>query len=308
MGKQKPLLTGASDWCGPKPNDPSPIVYHGGVDGKGAAQLIAGGQPNFCLSYYAIGKNGTGLKDHPSMDPKTMGRRFLDSGAFSFLSSAANADAINVDEYLNRYVTWVKSAPIPLDFYVTFDYKIRSALIYEITADLNKRGIKPTVVYHGDAGIDWLKKYIDLGHKFICLSKRNFLLNKTGLLKFYDQAFNLGEKHNVRFHGLACGIGAEIWDYPWWSVDASTIARTANLGGLLLLRPSTMRAHTLSIAANSPYASKTGPEIMKYATEWGLSLSELQTDSYKRIFFNAKMVGEVQKLRKAKKWTNKSLF
>jgi hypothetical protein len=303
MAKQNAFL-GASDWVGPKPSDPSPIIYHGGVENshKGAPVLDAG-QGSFCVSYFKLFTGATKTESDYALHHGH--RRFLDSGAFSFLSKVAELKATDVPKYLDAYAAWLHKNTIALDFYITFDYAVEATLVFAMTAALQKRGCNPVPVYHGDSSLDWLKKYIDLGHRLICLSKRNFVGDRKRLFRYYDQAFNLGEKCKVSFHGLACGAGDEVWDYPWYSVDSTSVMRAAVGGEILTLT----RNHRIkSIPVVSSRVTKLAPEILEQATQWGLSLSELQSSSYRRMFYSAKTIGEMQKLRKAKQWKSKSLF
>lgn len=202
-GMYKPPVTGAHEWA------------------KG------------CYSLYDLWrKRGMNRSEWvPSSGGTQVVRAFCDSGAFSFLTAGynkkQNLEAL-VDDYVRDYVEFVKNPPMLFDFYVTFDYKVEAPLVYKMTKRLMKQGLWPVPVYHGDSSIDWLKRYIDDGHKLVGLSKRFFLNDRRNLRRFYDQCFRVTEQNDVAVHGFAC-TGNEMWEYPWWSVDSKSLIQVSGM-------------------------------------------------------------------------------
>ena len=188
-------MNGASDWCGRKPDDPKPIIYHGGFDLKGLNTLVETGERFFAASYLSIFPK-TESKFLTAVQ-KASGRLFFDSGAFTFLRMFSQGK-LSGDQtaYLKAYTTFIQNSTFRPDFYVTFDYQPNAEITWSMTRKLQQLGIRPVPVYHGDASIDWVKKYIDKGHRIICLSKRFFLNDRNGLHKFYDQVFQVTERES----------------------------------------------------------------------------------------------------------------
>jgi hypothetical protein len=199
---------------------------------------------------------------------------------------AASSDCRTGDAeaYLQNYAKYVHSGPYPFDFYVTFDYKMEASLIYRTTRRLNMLGVRPVPVYHGDSSIDWLKRYIDDGHKLVCLSKRFFLNDKRNLRRFYDQCFAVTEANGVACHGLAC-TGEEMWEYPWYSVDSTSVVRSAALGSLIYC-DACGRLQTFSISKRK-FRGCLPEALLAEIEARDLDLVELQTVPRPRILFNA---------------------
>lgn len=310
IGRSVGKSSWAADWCGRKPDDPSPIVYQG-CHKSDAETLLKGGINSYCLSYYDIERgNGNYLMRHPGFTDRTT-RSFLDSGAFSFLVMGQNASMSEaemekkVEAYVANYSAWVKKYGERFDFHITFDYRVSAEVTFRMTQRLQKMGIRPTPVYHGDSSISWLMKYIDLGFPLICLSKRFFLNDRKGLLTFYDQVFNLTEKHGVALHGLAC-TGNEAWRYPWWSVDSTSLVKDAG-NGILRYWDSHGVHRGVSVSRNCG-ARSIGKELLDLMASCNMTPLELAEERTKRVLFNAIMLKRFLDSRKAKTWNRKTLF
>jgi len=301
---------GPADWCGRKPDDPSPIVYHG-CHKTDAETLLSAGINSYCLSYYNVecGQENY-ILSHPGFSNPEC-RTFLDSGAFSFLvlgyqGKVSEQDIEKkVDAYIRNYSTWVrKHGEARFDFHITFDYRVSAPVTFKMTKRLQELGLRPTPVYHGDSSISWLMKYIDLGFPLICLAKRFFLNDHSGLLHFYDQVFNICEKHRVALHGLAC-TGREAWSYPWWSIDSTKLVKNAGMGILLYWDH---RGILKIVSVSKSDKGTVGEEFLNLIKSTNLTLKELAEERTKRVFFNAIMLKRFLDSRKAKTWTKKTLF
>lgn len=302
------------DWSGRKPDDPTPIVYHGGWHRRFLlSPCLKAGVKFFGCSFYEMRRVSgmlVRLRDQITEPPsKPVGphpRLFLDSGAFSFLATYGKSTNLKIDleTYLKDYVTFVRNSPLLLDFYVTFDYRPEAQLTWDMTKRLQKLGIRPIPVYHGDASIDWVKKYIDRGHRLIGLSKRFFLNDKSGLRHFYDQTFKVTEAAGVACHGLAC-TGPEMWEYPWHSVDSTSIIGAASRGSLAYVENGAFKMFPIGKNRIGEHLPDDLQETMK---RFGYrSLKDF--DHYSpRIEFCMRRFLEYQKTRQAKSWTKRSLF
>ena len=176
-------------------------------------------------------------------------------------------------------------------------------MVYAATKRLQELGIRPIPVYHGDASITWLHKYIDAGHKLIGLSKRYFIGNRNGLRRYYDQVFNITEKYGVSCHGFAC-TGSEMWTYPWYSVDSTMIPKVS-MGNLLYPTGNTLAKVFISERATT---HQVDAALLEQIKKHGFSLKELSTNRTRRVSFNSIMLHEFTEKRKSNPWNRKTLF
>lgn len=290
-------------WCGIKATDPKPIIYHG-AHRSDAIKLIQKGQRCFCISYYDILRQ-PGYDKHPGMQKEN--RAFLDSGAFSVLALGAKVGRKELDaqceKYCETYAEWVRNNGTRFDFYITFDYAVEAPLVMLVTKRLQKLGIHPTPVYHGDSSLDWLQKYIDLGFKLIALSKRNFLRDQKRLFQYYDQCFNIGERAGVKFHSFASGLGPEVWKLPWYSVDSTSLVKASGFGTLLIIHHGIIK--TVEV---SNRGQKVDGQVLDFIKARGYDIKQLAAERSQRVLFNAETLTELQRQRKGKEWTKRTLF
>jgi hypothetical protein len=277
-----------SSWKGRQPDDPKPIFYHGCL-ANDAATMRAAGLKAYCLSYYWgwQGKNWKPVTSHPGYnDPEC--RAFLDSGAFSYLAAGYSGKASRVqierevDTYVEAYARWTQTHGKRFDFYVTFDYVVEAPVVYQVTQRLQKLGIRPVPVYHGDASISWLRRYIDEGHKLIGISKRFFLNDGRGLRRYYDQVFNITEKCNVACHGFAC-TGADMWRYPWYSVDSTSFVKD---NGTILYETPKGDLQKVSICRTAA-SRQIDDALLEQVRDAGFAIDDLRSNRSKRLTFNA---------------------
>jgi len=246
------------------------------------------------------------LDKHPALAPK--GRAFLDSGAFSFLVNGYNKKIPRqeiekqVPAYLKRYAEWVKGKSKRFDFYVTFDYVVEAPVVYQATKALQQLGIRPVPIYHGDSDLDWVRKYIDEGHKIIGVSKRFFLNDRKGLLKYFDHVFKLTEQNKIFVHGFAC-TGSEAWRYPFGSIDSTTLVKKAG-NGIIHYFDHRGISHELSVTQGTSFSK----DLLGILETRKVTLETLKTQRYARVLFNAVSLQEFLSKRKPLEWNHKTLF
>lgn len=299
-------MTPASNWTERKPGDRQPIIYQGGClhDPHLWKPLRPGGASSFAASFVKEQEKPGHLS---CFHDGKRSRLFLDSGAFSFLVAHQKVHDLKIDlkDYLKAYVAFVKNPPLPLDFYITFDYQPNAQIAWDMTKRLQRMGAYPTPVYHGDASIDWVKRYIGEGHKLIGLSKRFFLNDRSGLRRFYDQTFKVTEAAGVACHGFAC-TGREMWQYPWYSVDSTSIIGASGRGQLAYVENGEYRF--FPIGKNR--VGKHLPEDLKLNLERYGHRSLKEFSHYAScIEFNMRRFLEYHTSRQVKSWmTRRSLF
>jgi len=255
----------------------SPIFYLSGRHGTGGAietdWIKRTGCIYRCYSYAYVAPGAfywrKPMEDayRASIDLKC--KIMMDSGAFSFHkfvtaglgatsgqmnSKAATSKKIeNVEAYreetIEKYVEFCKQDRKVWDFYCNFDWVKHAPTVYKMQTLLEKKGIRPTPVFHGDEGIDWLQRYISDGHKLVAIGSADKARRTWKDKRYYfDQVFNLTEKHGVLCHGLAITSLSLTFAYPWYSVDSSTWARISGFGHIIVVDPHTRTAGQLHVS------------------------------------------------------------
>lgn len=218
----------------------------------------------------------------------------LDSGAFSFqMFLIKRKDVGNIEKLrrktIEQYVSFCKKYGKSVEWYVTFDYDQDVNVVWNMTKELEKEGLKPVPVYHGDQSLDWLKKYLDAGFTRIGISSLTRRRSDYKKTRFYlDQVFRTVESYKVKLHGFAVTSIALAYAYPWHSVDSSSWSRTASYGAIYALEPNRG-------SMTSQHISLTGG--LKDSTR---SLTELSPTALKSVREQVERNGfDFEKLRKS---------
>jgi hypothetical protein len=173
----------------------------------------------------------------------------MDSGAHSFHNWANTAGKsirskkksfTSVDELRDQtvelYAEYCHEHLKEWDFYITFDYRIHAPTVFKMTELLEKKGLRPVPVFHGDDGMDWFRRYVDKGYKLISVG----LGGRKGWRRqqhYFDELFNEAAKNNIRLHGLAVTSFTGMFKYPWYSVDSATWVKVGAYGKIITVDP-----------------------------------------------------------------------
>lgn len=204
------------------------------------------------------------------------------------------------------YCKFIKKRGKDFDFYVNFDYVKHSPTIYEMQQQLQRAGIRPVPVFHGDDGFDWLKRYIDDGHKLIMIGiDAMFRHNQRQQKPYYDQVFNLLDKAKVKAHGLAV-TGALMFAYPWYSVDSTSWIKCASYGQIVSFSPQSGLIRYVHISSrgtkkkgSAGSVSKSVVAQMKETVEaQGFDFDLMRESDYERGVYNAYCFSNVDKFTK----------
>lgn len=180
----------------------------------------------------------------------------MDSGAFSFHKFVAKSqgtisnkkstggykmDHTSVDklkdETIELYIQYCKENSKNWDFYITFDFRKHCPQIYETTKMLEKHGLRPLPVYHGDQSIEWLERYCKEGYKFVGIGSTNQKNKWKDSRYYHDAVFNVTEKYGVKVHGLGITALALMFIFPFYSVDSATWVKVAAYGKMIFIDP-----------------------------------------------------------------------
>lgn len=311
----------AAHWIGKQDGDPKPIIYlSGAARSAGITEEELQERLGYrfrCISYAFCGDTSPLRYPYSVASAdfllRTKGMRvFLDSGAHSFQEkiyrkscgnvhnaslklSARKAQAqaksyrAMVDDYAMSYAEWVKTHG-PFDFYVNFDYVVEAPVVYDMLHCLQGYGIRPIPVYHGDASIDWLRRYVDEGHRLVGIGWSSAAIGRPARRRYYDQVFNFGEKRGLSFHGFAC-TGADAFAYPWYSVDSTSWLQAAALGRLLAVHPLSTaqkpRIQTFQVSERTLHSRfLQDPDLRRRIESRGFTLEGVRGSLRERGLFN----------------------
>lgn len=137
------------------------------------------------------------------------------------------------DIVLKQYTEYVQKEGKKWDFSVNFDYIKHCPTVYKIQKILESKGIDPIPVYHGDMELEWLERYCKEGYKLIGIGTVKVSSRYQERRGYYDRVFNVLEKYGVLAHGFALTGLSLMFQYPWYSVDSATWAKTAAYGSML---------------------------------------------------------------------------
>jgi hypothetical protein len=227
----------------------------------------------------------------------------MDSGVISYrthreylLRSGKGLGSLpEADDYIRMYVEYCKEFAHLWDFYVTIDFGIVAKDNFERHIKLEKMGIRPMPVFHGDDTEEYLRRYADRGYTYIGIGTSKIQHRTTVFKKrqYLDTVFNAGVKYGLEFHGLAMTAPWIMLDYSWRSVDSSSWSRTAGYGCILRFDPDTDRISILHVSDRDSSAGKlhlNGGAMKRVQRELeseGYDFHEIQTDHTVRHIYNA---------------------
>lgn len=284
-----------------------PVLYFSGTrkfKGIGEKELLGlTGWQNRCFSFAYLDRNyKTFSKEHYTAWEASLTAGlgwFLDSGAFTFQYTLKNAGAGELEGYLDGYAAFIRQHKPK--WYVNFDYVKDAKTVLAVQKKLEKRGLSPVPVYHGDDSLDFLRKYLDAGCTRIGISKPSHV-TVCSHDKLYDRVFHiLGSYPKVKSHGFGV-TGKRIFAYPWDSVDSTSWLKAAIRGCVILLnsRRNLMNVFHVGIEREGGLwkkhvghmAESAQDQLKGHAERYGITWDNLQHSIMWRAVFNAKSYNE----------------
>jgi hypothetical protein len=211
-----------------------------------------------------VGSHGYGKRKYPRRPgavaaahlPQTLGRVFIDSGAFSLYNLHASGRPKSsrfqwywtgakftpeFRKYLDDYAAFIEEWKDGIDFYVNVDAIYNPELSWAALKYLEQRhGLNPVPVFHDGEPLRWLDKHLDAGYHYIGVSGLGpEESTRASYERWADGVFRLlcpppHFRPIVRTHGFAMTSHRLMWRYPWWSVDSVSWARYAGYGWVLV--------------------------------------------------------------------------
>lgn len=149
---------------------------------------------------------------------------FLDSGAFT---AWRQGTPINLEEYIK----FIKTNKDKLTIYANLDVIKDGKSSFENYMKMRDAGLNPLPVWHLSTPVFYLKEYIKytnyIGIGELAKGSSSFRKgNLDSLFKKYPNPEEIG------FHGFGIGDPETLREYPWKSVDATSIHMQARYGGI----------------------------------------------------------------------------
>lgn len=240
----------------------------------------------------------------------------MDSGVYSFRTyrrylegkGKSTAGLPTLSGYVRLYVDYCLEFGKLWDFYVTVDFTHDSEANYLRHVKLEKMGIRPAPVFHGDSSFDYLKRYADRGYKLVCLGSTRKLraIGSSAMHRYLDGAFEAGARYGIEFHGLAMTSPWVMLGYPWRSVDSSSWSRVAGFGSILGWDAVTCRMTTLHVSKRHSTSAKLHGSadatacVRAHVTAQGYDFEKLRRNLIYRHQYNADTMVRVMQTATAK--------
>ena len=260
-----------------------------------------------CYSYAFVGEDAffycEQLKDMLDVDIRMDVGIMIDSGAFSFhrfmhkqkMTKSGKELRIELvdklrDETIEKYVEFIKRRGNEFDFYVNFDIVKDAKIVYRMQKKLEKMGIKPMPMIHGDSGIEWLERYLEEGYNYIGIGSSGGTATVRrkwkGNTYYMDSCFNLIDKYSVRgrkikVHGFGRTSMAMMFGWPFYSVDSSTWAKAGAFGAILIPSDKGLKSFSVSLRRGHRSQSKTSHMLEGVTRKHVIDFIESRGFSYK---------------------------
>jgi hypothetical protein len=237
----------------------------------------------------------------------------MDSGVISWWSyrnsllkkrnEKALAQLVGEEDFIRLYVEYVKKNHQKWDFFVTVDLEPKANDIFLRHERIEKMGIRPVPVFHGDDSTDYLKRYADKGYKLIAVAPNFRERSRTRHRQrpFLDAVFDVAEKRKLRLHGLAVTTPWMMLEYGWASVDSTAWSRSAIYGRIINFDEQTGRlveqhvSDMISTHAAAKLKLNTTmlARLKKQLEAEGYDLEDLQKRSVARHIYNARTMSRL---------------
>lgn len=165
-----------------------------------------------------------------------------DSGAFSAYTSGVEITA-------DIYAAWLHQWPDLFDYAITLDIiDDPAASMRSHLATQEAVGYPLVPVVHYGEPLATLDSYLDLGHTFIALGglALRSTYNKKRRYHWLIDVFRWAQSNGVALHGLGIGAFTQMYELPWWSVDATSWASGTAYGLTAIFDPELGRMKRVS--------------------------------------------------------------
>lgn len=145
-----------------------------------------------------------------------------DSGAFS-------AQSVGAPIAYQQYADWIRRHRAVLFSYPALDVIGDAEATWNNYRRMKRDSLQPLPVYHFRTSMDYLKRYLDAGERYIALGGMVGSYGKDSK-QWIIRCFQEAEKYGAVFHGFGRTRMDDLRDFPWYSVDSSSFAAPARYG------------------------------------------------------------------------------
>ena len=190
----------------------------------------------------------------------------LDSGAFSFMQGA---DAVNWDEYIERYADFINRNHINHFFELDIDSVVGYDKVLEYRNKLERITGKQCIpVWHINRGKEEFIKSCD-EYDYVALGGIAGVAKQAVIYKKYQQAFpwfiSIAHKHGAKIHGLGYTNLNGLKKYHFDSVDSTAWTTGNRFGYIYKFNGHTMRK--IGVPPGNRIADVKSVALINY-TEW----------------------------------------
>lgn len=204
-------------------------------NGKLAKSIIGGGQGIKILeSFYACEKN----KYIPELLPY-ISDFLLDSGAFTFIRGT-HKEAIDWEEYTERYASWINKYDIKKFFELDIDPIVGLQEVERLRKRLEGLTNKqPIPVWHKNRGKEYFIKMCE-EYSYVAIGG---IVNKEIDRELYERLFpwfiDTAHKNGAKIHGLGYTALANLKKFHFDSVDSTAWLYGNRSGNIYIFNPQT---------------------------------------------------------------------
>jgi hypothetical protein len=204
-------------------------------------------------------------------------RVFLDSGAYVVKSRGKSID-------LQEYTNFIRDNQSCIEYAAALDVIDDPEASYDnirsMEDDLGARMVLPT--FHVDEDEKWLERYLDDGHKHICLGgmvRCSVEKLSVWLSRLWPRYLN---QPDLKVHGFGLTAPRVLLAFPWYSVDSTTWATAAKHGEIIIkFGPYLDHFARISLATRSP--AQCDPLSLKPISHFDLLLPSQQNSLVRQI-------------------------
>ena len=155
--------------------------------------------------------------------PDFCSKLFLDSGAFSAFRQGKPVD-------IDKYIEYVKKWDEEIEVYAGLDVIGDQEATWENVQYMVQAGLNPLPTFHYGEDFEYLEKYCQQ-FEYIAIGGIVPIKSRDLLTTFLDKCFSRIPAE-TKVHGFGVGDENMMENYPWFSVDASSVHMLARFGGI----------------------------------------------------------------------------
>lgn len=200
-------------------------AFSGGMKKDLKKKTLEECKPRYVLETFFVGEN----KCLEALSISGNDNFLLDSGAFSYMNGA-QAGLEQMNEYVNRYIAFIKKYNIKYFFELDVDsvFGIQQVEIWRNKIE-NETGRQCIPVWHKSRGVEYWKRLCEQ-YSYIAIGGIVTHEIKSSEYNLIRKLIDYAYKKDVKVHGLGFTKTKELHKYKFYSVDSSSYNTAASRG------------------------------------------------------------------------------